>query len=106
MVIYLAQDLLQAFRAVDRFSISGMLQATLETEFMDTSLKSFESEMSALLFTQIYETLEHGTDMDEKVEPGVMNERLIEVKAYLQQARTATFTQFRCFSMIEDQIVQ
>lgn len=50
------------------------------------------------IFLQIYETLERATDKEVKMEPTRMNEHLTSVKAYLNEAKAATFTQFRCFA--------
>ncbi|KAJ3334093.1 hypothetical protein HDU91_002795 [Kappamyces sp. JEL0680] len=74
-----------------------MLQATLETEFLDTMLKAFESPLSESMFTQIYETFERATDPDDSVEPAVMSQHLVAVKNYLAEAKNSSGTQFRCF---------
>ena len=97
----LAQELLISFRQVDKYSIAGMLQATLETEFLDSILKGFETPVSEAIFTQIYETVEKGTNADIAIDPAKMNENLLSVKSFLNVAKTSTITQFRCFSTDE-----
>ncbi|KAJ3268177.1 hypothetical protein HDV01_003360 [Terramyces sp. JEL0728] len=95
IVLLLTQELLLAFRQVDRFNIAGMLQATLEMEYLQSMLKAYETTTSANIFTQIYETLERATDPEDKIEPSKMNEFVGNVKQYLLTAKTTTFTQFR-----------
>lgn len=97
VLLCLSQEIMLSFRQVDRFNVPGMLQATLETEFLDSTLKCFESKQSSDIFTQIYENVERGTDLAEKIEPSLMNSHLMAVKTFLQDAKTSTYTQFRCF---------
>ncbi len=69
----------------------------METEFLDSILKRFETPQSEALFIQIYETFERATDPDEKVEPAVMSEYLTSVKSHLAAAKHSSATQFTCF---------
>jgi hypothetical protein len=78
-----------------------MLQATLETEFMQSTLRKYDTSKSQKIFKLIYETLElkqHGKGP----EPAEMNELLQFVKSSLNEARSSTITQYRCLSNIND----
>ncbi|KAJ3312372.1 hypothetical protein HDV04_003122 [Boothiomyces sp. JEL0838] len=92
LVLLLAQEFLLAFRQVDRFNIAEM-------EYLQSMLKAYETTTSANIFAQIYDTLERGTDPEDKIEPSKMNEFVGNVKQYLNTAKTTTFTQFRCFGI-------
>ena len=98
LVEYLAKELLISFRAVDEFNIAGMLQATLETEFLETSLRNYHSDTSRVIFKQVYETLERLSQGSPQ--PESMAEFLQTVKANLRDARAATVTQYRCLDNI------
>jgi exocyst complex component 2 len=94
MVINLAQELLHNIRFIDCFSGGGMLQATLETEFLESQLKSYETPISAKLFGQVYDTIEKLTNA---ADSNQMTENLQLVRKFLQEARNATGVQFQCF---------
>lgn len=66
---------------------------------MDSSLKRFETSKSAAMFSHIYEVLERATDPTDVPEPDIMSENLENVKIFLNEARTATYTQFRCLGV-------
>jgi hypothetical protein len=66
---------------------------------LDSSLKRFETAKSAAMFAHVYEVLERATDPSDIPEPEVMNENLENVKTFLYEARTATYTQFRCLGV-------
>lgn len=97
LVQTLVQELLYAYRLVNCFSPSGMLQATLETEFLHTILKLYETPASAVLFTQVYDTIEKATKSDNLDDSTKMNTSLMKVKMFLEQAKRTTQVQFLCF---------
>ena len=94
LVEFLAKELLMSFRAIDHFNIAGMLQATLETEFLETCLRNYHSDTSRIIFKQVYETLERLSEGSPQ--PEQMAEFLQTIKAHLRDARQATVTQYRC----------
>ena len=69
----------------------------METEFLDTTLKAFETPQSQAIFNQLYQLFEEGTHSDEYIDPATMNKHLSSVKSYLEDAKDYTRTQFRCF---------
>ncbi|KAJ2996633.1 hypothetical protein HDV02_006331 [Globomyces sp. JEL0801] len=97
LVTSLAQELLINFRKVDRYNVPGMLQGTLEVEFLHNTLKIFENKQSEMIFTNIYDSLEKATDVNEKVDTTRMNDYLFAVKGFLNEAKTGTLSEFKCF---------
>lgn len=49
------------------------------------------------MFVAIYDVFERSADQEEVVNPEIMNKHLNLVKNYLDDAKEATLTQFRCF---------
>ena len=106
----LVQDLLNCHRRVDGFSLGGMLQvrhcrnhscsyikATLETEFLHQSLKSYETPLISSSIKLIYDTLEHGRIKSTQDSANAMSEMLQKVKVLIGNARKSTGAQFLCF---------
>ncbi|KAJ3090326.1 hypothetical protein HK102_004105 [Quaeritorhiza haematococci] len=61
---HLAIELLAAFRRVDRFSTGGYLQATLEVDYLQQTLSSYETPPTTTIFKLILDTLERGVDAE------------------------------------------
>ncbi|KXS19960.1 hypothetical protein M427DRAFT_505045 [Gonapodya prolifera JEL478] len=111
LFVEVAQCVLSCFRKVDKFSVAGMLQATLETEFLHQSLASFETPLSSLILKLVYESVERGTVYeDEHSSGGVsglgqlrggnnagMTEMLRSVREYLVECRKSTAVITACF---------
>ncbi|KAI9096429.1 exocyst complex component Sec5-domain-containing protein [Phlyctochytrium arcticum] len=105
LLSFLAQDLLQTFRSVDQYSPAGMLQGTMETEFLHQTLAAFETPESTKLLNLVYDTLERSVDDHELalVETAAgnrisMKEMLHSVKSMLADAKRSTSVEFSCFS--------
>lgn len=97
LLSYLVQDLLSCYRRVDGFSSGGMLQATLETEFIHQSLKSYETAFISSTIKLIYDTIEHNMIRLGKESPEEMQEMLQKTKELITKARISTSAQFQCF---------
>ncbi|KAL2916082.1 Exocyst complex component S5 [Polyrhizophydium stewartii] len=97
MLYSLANHMLMAYRAVDCFSTGGMLQSTLEAEFMHHTLKAYETTQTADIFSMVYDTIERSTVRAESQTQTSINEALIRVKGFLQGAKKSTGVQFLCF---------
>ncbi|KAJ3338098.1 hypothetical protein HDU93_009969 [Gonapodya sp. JEL0774] len=70
LFVEVAQCVLSCFRKVDKFSVAGMLQATLETEFLHQSLTNFETPLSSLILKLVYESVERGTVYEDELSAG------------------------------------
>lgn len=73
------------------------IQATLETEFIQHNLKSYESTNTALILTMIYDSIERSTERSDAPSNTVLNESLHRVKGFLEKAKKSTAVQFLCF---------
>ncbi|KAJ3041591.1 hypothetical protein HDV00_009068 [Rhizophlyctis rosea] len=109
----LAQELLTTFRLVDRFSVGGMLQATLETEFLQQTLASYLSPPITQIFNLIYDSIDHSSiaasenaSLLTRTEDGglefdmthpEMADMVEHMKGFLEEAKEGTRVQFSCF---------
>jgi len=79
----LVQDLLEAFREIDHYSVAGMLQATLETEVIHQTLSKYEKEKTSEILKQIYQRVEKNVILDENASSDIMTKMLNDVKSKL-----------------------
>lgn len=99
LVEELAKHALQAFSQVKRFGMGGMLQATLEMEFLHQTLNVHVSKTADLTLKEIYKIISQayrpqtGADGSN----GELQRELEQLKLTLTQARRATALQFLCF---------
>ncbi|KAJ1343862.1 hypothetical protein BSLG_001594 [Batrachochytrium salamandrivorans] len=96
MLLSVANCILIAYRSIDSFSTSGMLQATLETEFLHHTLKAYDTAETIAVMGIVYDTIERSTLKADQSHT-LLNDALLRVKGYLQQSKTATEVQFACF---------
>lgn len=109
----IAQTTLDSFRQVDRFSVAGMVQATLETHFLQRSLSNFETDKSRKLIQLVYSCVARGTAHEDKLLAGSnagkvdkttgldaleqivddleLQEMLVSVRDYLAEISQTTF---------------
>lgn len=92
---------LDAFRQVPSFGMGGMLQATLEIEFVHQTLGAFVSPKAEATLKEIYETISSkytgssaGQGEADKVR---MQRELEQVKKTLMSRRRTTALEFLCF---------
>ncbi|TKY90944.1 hypothetical protein EX895_000942 [Sporisorium graminicola] len=93
----LAQTTLQSFQRISRFGMGGMLQATLEIEFLHQTLSAFISAKAEALLKQVYETISHKYKRVEAGDKEQLQHELERVKQILMQSRKATALEFLCF---------
>ncbi|KAI8083026.1 exocyst complex component Sec5-domain-containing protein [Halteromyces radiatus] len=92
----MANDCLESFRQVERFGMGGMLQATLETEFMHQTLSQYVTPAASETLQQIYQTIEQAFDQQQQ-HAGSLDAELGHVKELLVYSRKSTVVQFLCF---------
>ncbi|KAF8923888.1 hypothetical protein BGZ58_002410 [Dissophora ornata] len=94
LLINMAQDCLRCFQQVERFGMGGMLQATLEMEFLNHTLSQYQSPSSDEILQMIYEAI------DQAYQPeggeNLQNE-MASLKKLLADARQSTQVQYMCF---------
>ena len=93
----LASTTLDSFQRIPRFGLGGMLQATLEIEFLHQTLTNFISPKAEGLLKQVYETISHKYRRVDAREKEQLNSELERVKQILVASRKATALEFLCF---------
>ncbi|CAJ0767382.1 9468_t:CDS:2, partial [Entrophospora sp. SA101] len=84
----MSQYCLESFRQVNKFGMGGLLQATLEVEFMHQSLSQYITPKAQEIFKEIYETIERLYDSDHV--SGSLDTELAGVKQLLIEGRKNT----------------
>jgi len=87
-----ASDLLSCFRKIPSFCMGGMLQATLEVEFLHQTLGSNVSKTAGDTLQAVYGTIEKAY-----VGVGGVDLELGKVKSLLQRSRASTKYVYACF---------
>ncbi|ROT38648.1 hypothetical protein SODALDRAFT_311535 [Sodiomyces alkalinus F11] len=90
----LSRELLEAFRVHDRYDLGGLLQATLDVEFIAQTLSQYTTERAAQLQAEIYQELDSRTDNDARAR---LQAELPEMRAVLKRLRDASKNEFTCF---------
>jgi exocyst complex component 2 len=97
----MASDCLDSFRQVERFGMGGMLQATLEIEFMHQTLSQYVTPAASDTLQSIYQTIEQAYDPQQQ-HSGNLQSELSHVKELLVFSRKSTVVQFLCFKQNKD----
>lgn len=87
-----AADLLSSFRKISSFNMGGMLQATLEVEFLHQTLGSNVSKQAGDTLQAVYGTIEKAYTGS-----GGVDLELGKVKGLLQKSRASTKYVYYCF---------
>jgi exocyst complex component 2 len=85
-------DLLSSFRKVPSFCMGGMLQATLEVEFLHQTLGNNVSKAAGDTLQAVYSTIEKAYSGS-----GGVDMELGKVKVLLQRSRASTKHVYSCF---------
>ncbi|PKK78359.1 hypothetical protein RhiirC2_730073 [Rhizophagus irregularis] len=91
----MAIDCLEAFQKVEKFSLGGMCQATLEIEFMNQTLSQYVTPQAQETLQIIYTTIEQLYDTTSGTDR--LDSELSSVKQFLVDGRKNTSLQFLCF---------
>ncbi|KAI8393547.1 exocyst complex component Sec5-domain-containing protein [Radiomyces spectabilis] len=97
----MAKDCLESFREIERFGMGGMLQATLEIEFMHQTLSQYVTSTASETLQLIYQTIEQAYD-PQRQHSGNLQSELNHVKELLVFSRKSTVLQFLCFKQNKD----
>lgn len=90
----LSRELLEAFRVHDRYDLGGLLQATLDVEFIAQTLSQYTTERASQLQAEIYQELDSRTDNDARAR---LQAELPEMRTVLKRLRDASKNEFICF---------
>ncbi|KAL7921624.1 exocyst complex component Sec5 domain-containing protein [Trichoderma austrokoningii] len=87
-------QLLDAFRKRSRYSLSALIQATLDVEFIAQTLSQYTTDKASELQGQIYQELDSRTDNDARAR---LQNELPEMRNVLKNLRDASKSEFACF---------
>ncbi|CAK7567032.1 MAG: Exocyst complex component S5 [Sporothrix epigloea] len=100
----MSRELLDAFKAYKpatpsssgsaQYDLSGLMQATLDVEFIAQTLSQYTTERASELQGQIYQELDARTDDDARVR---LQAELPEMRSALKRLREASKNEFACF---------
>lgn len=100
----LTEVILDSFQRVPKFGMGGMLQATLEIEFVHQTLTAFLSPKAEATLKQIYEVISKKYERVKETtgeaaaeESRILQRELEEVKKTLVMSRKMTALEFLCF---------
>ncbi|PVH86063.1 hypothetical protein DL98DRAFT_482578 [Cadophora sp. DSE1049] len=89
-----SRELLEAFKARQRYNLAELMQATLDLEFVAQTLNQYTTERASEIQSQIYQELDKGTDNDARSK---LQGELPEMRAVLKRLREGSRSEFACF---------
>jgi len=90
----ISRELLEAFKQRQRYTLSSLMQATLDVEFVAQTLNQYMTERASDTQSQIYQELDKGTDNEARTK---LQNELPEMRAVLKRLREASRSEFTCF---------
>jgi len=84
----------EAFKQRPRYSLSALMQATLDVEFLAQTLSNYTTEKAAGIQGEVYVQLDKLTDSDAR---NKLQQELVKLRETLKKLREATKTEFACF---------
>ncbi|KAJ5682439.1 hypothetical protein N7462_005604 [Penicillium macrosclerotiorum] len=89
-----SSSLLSAFRSRSSFTLAGLMQATLDTEFIAQTLSQYSTEDASGIQSQIYVELDRRTTNEARTK---LQAELSEMRVVLKRLRDRTKGEFACF---------
>ncbi|KAK9374200.1 exocyst complex component Sec5-domain-containing protein [Lipomyces chichibuensis] len=93
---HIVNTILESFRQIDKFSLGGMLQATIDVEFVNQKMTSYGTPDIESLYQTCYATIQDATDRS-KMEVDVMTRQLEDMKKLLLKCHKQSRMEFLCF---------
>ncbi len=94
-----SRELLEAFKLCQRYSLSALLQATLDVEFVAQTLSQYTTDRASEMQSQIYQELDKGTDNEARKK---LQSELPEMRAVLKRLREGSRSEFACFRKVRN----
>ncbi|KAG9688925.1 exocyst complex protein, partial [Aureobasidium melanogenum] len=91
---FASESLLAAFSERRTYSLTALMQATLDVELLAQTLSNFTTEKASEIQSRIYLVLDERTDADARTR---LQAELPEMRAILKRLREGTKGQFGCF---------
>jgi exocyst complex component 2 len=89
-----SRELLEAFKQRQRYTLSALMQATLDVEFVAQTLSQYTTERASEMQSQIYQELDKGTDNEARTR---LQTELPEMRNTLKRLREGSRSEFACF---------
>jgi exocyst complex component 2 len=89
-----SRELLEAFKVRQKYTLSELMQATLDVEFVAQTLRQYTTDRAGEMQSQIYQELDKGTDNEARV---LLQSELPEMRAVLKRLREGSRSEFACF---------
>jgi len=86
--------LLESFKTRRTYTLSSLMQATLDVEFVAQTLSQYTTDKAGELQSQIYQELDKGTDVTARTD---LQTELPEMRAVLKRLRDGSKSEFQCF---------
>lgn len=94
MLEQLSAMLIEAFEKRPRYTLTALMQATLDVEFLSQTLDQYTTKKASEIQNQIYGALDNKTDNEARHR---LQSGLPEMKALLKKLRGKTAGEFGCF---------
>ena len=89
-----SRELLEAFKQRQRYTLSSLMQATLDVEFIAQTLSQYSTPQATEMQSLIYQELDNGTDTENRM---LLQAELPEMRAVLKGLREGSRSEFACF---------
>ena len=93
-----SRELLDAFKTRRTYSLSSLMQATLDVEFVAQTLSQYTTDKASEMQSQIYQELDKGTNDDARQR---LQGELPEMRAVLKRLREGSKSEFACFKRVK-----
>ncbi len=94
----ISRELLEAFKIRQRYTLSELMQATLDVEFVAQSLSQYTTDRAGETQSQIYQELDKGTDNEARQK---LQSELPEMRLVLKKLREGSKSEFACFKKMK-----
>lgn len=92
-----SRELLEAFKLRQKYTLTALMQATLDVEFVAQTLSQYTTERASEMQSQIYQELDKGTDNEARTR---LQSELPEMRAVLKRLREGSKSEFACFKKV------
>lgn len=92
-----SRELLEAFQRRSKYTLTSLMQATLDVEFVAQTLSQYTTDRASELQSQIYQELDKGTDNDARMK---LQNELPDMRAALKKLREGSRSEFACFKKV------
>lgn len=94
LLVQVSSSLLAAFKSRKHYSLAGLMQATLDTEFIAQTLSQYSTEEASKIQSQIYVELDRRTSDEARAK---LQAELADMRVVLKKLRDRTKGEFACF---------